>query len=331
VLPWFANDRFPIYLAPMAGVTDVIFRGLCKELGADVMVTEFVSAEGILQADARTRKYTEFSEDQRPVGVQLFGADGGRMGEAARKIIDWKQPDFIDINYGCPVNKVVARNGGSSLLKNCALVTAVAAGVVKAVGDTVPVTAKIRIGWDSQSINAVEIARALVDCGVRVITVHGRTRAQGYGGVADWEVIDAVARAVPVPVIGNGDLANGADVMRRKRETAVAGVMIGRAAMGNPWIFREAKHFLTTGEASSSVPMEDRWDLVIRHCRLAVESGRHGDERQTLTGLRTRLMAYCKGFPGAKELRQHLCHVVSVDGVETLAAHSLGQVPPSGG
>ncbi len=330
VLPWFANDCFPIYLAPMAGVTEVIFRGLCKELGADVMVTEFVSAEGILQADARTRKYTEFTEEQRPVGVQLFGADGPRMGEAARKIIAWKQPDFIDINYGCPVNKVVARNGGSSLLKNCALVAAVAAGVVKAVGDQVPVTAKIRIGWDSQSINAVEIARALVDCGVRVITVHGRTRAQGYGGVADWEVIDAVARAVPVPVIGNGDIASGADVMRRQRETAVAGVMIGRAAMGNPWIFREARHFLTTGKPSPAVPWEERWELVIRHCRLAVESGRHGDERQTLTSLRTRLMAYCKGFPGAKELRQQLCHVTTVDAVEALAAHSLGQVPLAG-
>jgi tRNA-dihydrouridine synthase B len=220
---------------------------------------------------------------------------------------------------------VVARNGGSSLLKNCGLVTAVAAGVVKAVGDQVPVTAKIRIGWDSQSINAVEIARALVDCGVRVITVHGRTRAQGYGGVADWGVIDAVARAVPVPVIGNGDLASGADVMRRKRETAVAGVMIGRAAMGNPWIFREAKHFLTTGKPLPAVPPEDRWELVIRHCQLAVESGRHGDERQTLTGLRSRLMAYTKGLPGARELRQQLCHVVSVDAVAALAAEALNK------
>ena len=326
MLPWFTNDSFPLYLAPMAGVTDVIFRGLCKELGADVMVTEFVSAEGILQADARTRKYTDFTDEQRPVGVQLFGADGLRMGEAARKIVAWKRPDFIDINYGCPVNKVVARNGGSSLLKNCALVASVAAGVVQAVGDEVPVTAKIRIGWDSQTINAVAIARVLVDCGVRVITVHGRTRAQGYGGVADWEVIDAVARAVPVPVIGNGDLASGADVLRRRRETAVAGVMIGRAAMGNPWIFREAKHFLATGEVSSPVPLEDRWAWVLRHCRLAVESGRHGDERQTLTSLRSRLMAYCKGFPGAKELRQQLCQVASVAAVEDLAAHSLGQV-----
>ena len=158
MLPWFAAGNFPIFLAPMAGVTDVVFRRICKEMGADVMVTEFVSAEGILQRDDRTRRYTEFTDEQRPVGVQLFGADGIRMGEAALKIIDWKQPDFIDINFGCPVNKVVARNGGSSLLRDCPLLASVARGVVEAVGGRVPVTAKIRIGWDQQSINAVEVA-----------------------------------------------------------------------------------------------------------------------------------------------------------------------------
>ena len=312
----------------MAGVTDFIFREICKDLGADVLVTEFVSAEGILQADGRTRKYTEFSERQRPVGVQVFGADGKRMGEAARKIVDWKRPDFIDINLGCPVNKVVARNGGSSLLKDGTLVAAVAAGVVRAVGGQVAVTAKMRIGWDTQSINAVEIARILVDCGVQVIVVHGRTRSQGYGGEANWDVIDAVARAVAVPVIGNGDIASGADLARRRRETAVAGVMIGRAAMGNPWVFREAKHFLASGEAVTPVLLDERWDLVLRHCRLAVDSGRYGNERQTLTSMRTRLMAYCKGFPGAKELRQKLCHVATVAEMEDLAAYSIGQATP---
>jgi tRNA-dihydrouridine synthase B len=323
VLPWFGDDRFPLYLAPMAGVTDLVFRRICKELGADVMVTEFVSAEGIMQADTRTRKYTEFTDGQRPVGVQLFGADGERMGEAARKILDWKQPDFIDINFGCPVNKVVSRNGGSSLLRDCPVLATVASGVAKAVGAQVPVTAKIRIGWDQQSVNAVEVARILEDCGMAAVAVHGRTRAQGYGGEADWEVIDAVARAVRIPVIGNGDLASGADVARRKRETAVSGVMIGRAAMQHPWIFREAKHFLETGEVPPPVPAEERWELVLRHCRLAVESRRYGDERQTLTAMRSRLMAYCKGFPGARELRQRLCRVSSVAEVEDLAAASL--------
>lgn len=310
----------------MAGVTDVIFRRICKELGADVMVTEFVSAEGIMQADQRTRKYTEFDDAQRPVGVQLFGADGARMGEAARKIIDWKQPDFIDINFGCPVNKVVARNGGSSLLKDCPVLAQVASGVVAAVGNTVPVTAKIRIGWDSQSVNAVAVARILEDCGVAAIAVHGRTRAQGYGGEADWEVIDAVARAVKVPVIGNGDLACGADIARRKRGTAVSGVMIGRAAMHNPWIFREAKHFLETGHESPEITLEERWELVLRHCRMAVECGRYGEEKHTLTAMRSRLMAYCKGFPGARELRQQLCHVTSLAAVEDLADWSLSRV-----
>ena len=323
VLAWFTDGRFPLYLAPMAGVTDLVFRQICKELGADVKVTEFVSAEGIMQADDRTRKYTEFTEAQRPVGVQLFGADGGRMGEAAKKIIDWKRPDFIDINFGCPVNKVVARNGGSSLLRDCGILTDVASAVARAVGDQVPVTAKMRIGWDEKSVNAVEVAKILEDCGMAAIAVHGRTRSQGYGGEADWEVIDAVARAISIPVIGNGDITCGADVMRRKRETAVAGVMIGRAAMHNPWVFREAKHFLQTGVETPGIDLEERWKLVIRHCHLAVASGRGGNEKQTLTGMRSRLMAYCKGFPGAKCLRLKLCHVSSISEVEELAEFSI--------
>ncbi|MFD0895269.1 tRNA dihydrouridine synthase DusB [Luteolibacter ambystomatis] len=325
MLPWFSDGRFPLYLAPMAGVTDVVFRQICKELGADVMVTEFVSAEGILQRDDRTRKYTEFNDGQRPVGVQLFGADGVRMGEAAKKIIDWKRPDFIDINFGCPVNKVVARNGGSSLLRDCPLLTSVATGVAKAVGDQVPVTAKIRIGWDEQTVNAVEVSKILVDCGMQAIAVHGRTRAQGYTGEACWNTIDAVARAITVPVIGNGDIANGEDVARRKRETAVSGVMIGRAAMQNPWVFLQAKHYIATGEILPPVPVEERWKLVLRHCRLVVEGGKNGDERQTLIGMRSRLMAYCKGFPGAKDLRQRICQVTTVSEVEALAEFSIAQ------
>lgn len=312
-----------MYLAPMAGVTDLIFRRICKEMGADVMVTEFVSAEGIMQADERTRKYTEFDEGQRPVGVQLFGADGERMGEAARKIIDkglaGGVPDFIDINFGCPVNKVVSRNGGSSLLRDCPLLASVAEGVHKAVGMDVPVTAKIRIGWDADSVNAVEVAKTLEDCGMQAIAVHGRTRAQGYSGESDWEVIDAVARAVKVPVVGNGDISCGQDLAKRKLETGVSGVMIGRAAMQNPWVFREAKYFLEAGELMAAVPLEERWALILRHCRMAVESNRYGNEQQTLTAMRGRLMAYCKAFPGAKDLRQRLCQVDSVASVEGLA------------
>lgn len=321
MLPWLGPDQFPLYLAPMAGVTDVVFRSICKELGADVMVTEFVSAEGILQADDRTRKYTEFEDGQRPVGVQLFGADGQRMGEAARKIIDWKQPDFIDINFGCPVNKVVAKNGGSSLLKDCPLLSSVASGIVKA--SSVPVTAKIRIGWDSHQINAVEVCRLLEDSGIQAIAVHGRTRAQGYTGHADWDVIAQCADAVKIPVIGNGDIATGMDVEKRRCETGISGVMIGRAAMGNPWVFREAKHYLQTGGHLPPATTEQRFELMLRHVRMALGSSRFGSEIQMMRAMRNRLMTYTQGLPGSKHLRVLFCHVESVMELEDIAAEYL--------
>lgn len=326
-LPWFSNNAFPLYLAPMAGVTDVVFRTICKKLGADVMVTEFVSAEGIIRQDDRTRKYTEFTDEQRPCGVQLFGADGKRMGEAANKIIDWKQPDFIDINYGCPVNKVVSKNGGSSLLRDCNTLASVASGIVKAIGDRVPVTAKIRIGWDEKSINATEVCHILQEEGMQAISIHGRTRAQGYRGEANWEVIDTCARAVDVPVVGNGDITDGSDVKHRRETTAVSGIMIGRAAMQNPWVFREAKHYLETGKQPEPVPISERWKMIVRHCRMAVDSDRYGNERQSIMAMRSRLMTYCKGFPGAKPLRQQLCTVSSIQEVEELAEDYLHSLP----
>ncbi len=324
MLPWFAPDKFPIYLAPMAGVTDMVFRSLCKELGADVMVTEFVSAEGIMQADNRTRKYTEFDDVQRPLGVQLFGADGVRMGEAARKIIDWKRPDFIDINFGCPVNKVVAKNGGSSLLKDCPLLASVARDLVK--GSPVPVTAKMRIGWDHQSINAPEVARILEDSGIRAIAVHGRTRAQGYTGQADWDVIAQVADAVKIPVIGNGDLGSGADIALRKSRSNIRGVMIGRAAMSHPWIFREARHYLQTGSHLPPVTVEQRFEFMLRQCRLSLQSSRWGAaESQIMRAMRNRLMAYTQGLPGSKQLRVRFCKMESITELEDLAGEYLGR------
>src|ERR1700716_1507472 len=240
-LPWFSN--FPLYLAPMAGVSDKIFRQFCKERGADVLVTEFVSAEGVFRRNERTREYLDFDEGERPIGVQLFGGNAEHMAEAAKQVVDWVRPDFIDLNFGCPVNKVVAKNGGSALLKDCPTLSGVAGAVVKAVAP-LPVTAKIRIGWDADSINAVRVARLLVDLGITAITVHGRTRAQGYSGAADWNVIGEVAAAVPIPVIGNGDLSGPGDVAKRQRETAISGAMIGRTAMSSPWIFRQTKHYL---------------------------------------------------------------------------------------
>lgn len=318
MLHWFSNDRFPLYLAPMAGVTDVVFRGMCKELGADVMVTEFVSAEGILQRDDRTRHYTEFDETQRPIGVQLFGSDGVRMGEAARKIIDWKQPDFIDINFGCPVNKVVAKNGGSSLLKDCPLLQSVAANVAKAV--PIPVTAKMRIGWDAQHVNAVEVARILEDSGMQAIAVHGRTRAQGYTGEANWEIIDQVAAAVRIPVIGNGDIHSAVDVQRRRLQTRVSGIMIGRAAMTNPWVFQEAKHFLATGEQAKPASIQDRFSFMRRHCLAAIAHDGRGREFEILRSMRNRLMNYTKSIPGGKWLRQHFSQVASLAQLDDILA-----------
>jgi tRNA-dihydrouridine synthase B len=317
MLPWFENGRFPLYLAPMAGVTDLVFRRICKELGADVMVTEFVSAEGIIQADERTRKYTEFDDFQRPVGIQLFGADGARMAEAARKIIDWMQPEFIDINFGCPVKKVVSKNGGSSLLRDCPVLADVAEKIVK--GVSIPVTAKIRIGWDADSINAPKVCRILEDVGIQAIAVHGRTRAQAYGGEADWEVIDQCARTVAIPVIGNGDLASGEDVARRRATTAVKGVMIGRAAMQYPWVFREAKHFLETGHHLPRASLQDRWDLMIRHTEMALEWGKFPTEKFTLLSLRSRYMAYSRGMPGGKALRGSLATVESLNQLKEIA------------
>src|SRR3979409_1601588 len=193
-LPWFDN-QFPLYLAPMAGVSDKIFRQLCKEHGADVLTTEFVSAEGIFRRNERTREYLDVDEIERPIGVQLFGANAEHMAEAARQVVDWVAPDFVDLNFGCPVNKVVAKNGGSALLKDCPTLTSVAKAVVQAVAP-LPVTAKIRIGWDEHSINATRGARLFVEQAMAAITVHGRTRAQGYSGAADWNVIGEVAAAV---------------------------------------------------------------------------------------------------------------------------------------
>src|SRR5438067_1609044 len=234
-LPWFQN-RFPLYLAPMAGVSDKIFRQLCKEYGADVLTTEFVSAEGIFRRNERTREYLDFDEIERPIGVQLFGANAQHMAEAAKQVVDWVRPDFVDLNFGCPVNKVVCKNGGSALLKDCPTLANVAESVVRAIAP-LPATAKIRIGWDADSINAVRVAKILEECGIAALTVHGRTRAQGYSGDADWRVIGEVAQAIRIPVVGNGDLSSPEDVVRRRRETNISGVMMGRAAMSAPWIF----------------------------------------------------------------------------------------------
>jgi nifR3 family TIM-barrel protein len=317
-LPWF-EDGFPVYLAPMAGVTDSIFRGFCKGLGADVVVTEFVSAEGIFRKNARTLQYLAFEAAERPVGVQLFGADPDHLAEAARIAVEWKQPDFIDLNFGCPVNKVVCKNGGSSLLRDCPLLERVAAAVVRAV-DPVPVTAKIRIGWDARSINAVETARILEGTGIAAIAVHGRTKEQGYGGVADWETIGRVAHSVGIPVIGNGDIDSAATLERRRRESGIRGAMIGRAAMCHPWIFREIRAHREGAPPSPPSP-EEQWAFIREHCRRRIEAAGH--EGHAMASMRARLMAYSRGMRDAKMLRTAFAAVASLAELDAIAARHL--------
>ncbi|MGB8342558.1 MAG: tRNA dihydrouridine synthase DusB [Chthoniobacterales bacterium] len=320
MLSWFSNGRFPLYLAPMAGVSDKIFRQLCKERGADVLVTEFVSSEGVFRRNARTRGYLDFDEIERPIGVQLFGGNAEHMAAAARQVVDWVQPDFIDLNFGCPVNKVVAKNGGSALLRDCPTLGRVADAVVRAVAP-LPVTAKIRTGWDDNSVNAVSVAQLLESLGISALAVHGRTRAQGYSGAADWAVIAQVAAAVSIPVIGNGDLFSAADVAKRRAQSGIAGVMIGRAAMSSPWIFSRTKHYLATGELLPAPEPTEKWALIQRHCTLAVEEC--GIEDLAMRSMRGRLMAYSKGLPGSKLLREKFQHVSTLGEVEEIAHDHL--------
>ncbi len=311
--------NFPLFLAPMAGVTNTVFRRLCKAKGADVLTTEFVSAEGILHRNARTNYYLEFQEEERPLGVQLFGAEPERLAEAARSVVEWVHPDFLDLNFGCPVNKVVCRNGGSALLKDCPLLSRVAETVVKAVAP-LPVTAKIRIGWDRSSVNAVSVARLLEGCGVQRIAVHGRTKEQGYSGEADWSVIAEVAESVSVPVIGNGDIANAADAIKRRNETKVAGLMIGRAAMANPWIFSEICAAFEGREVVHPT-LAERWSFIREHC--AQETVWRRDELQGMKSMRSRLMSYTRGMPAGARIRERLAHVESLIGLDDIISWHL--------
>lgn len=320
-LSWFQRPAsFPLYLAPMAGVTDPIFRSICKEAGADIMLTEFVSADGISQAWERNRRYIIFEDAHRPLGIQIFGAQPEQMAAAAARIVQETQPDFIDINAGCPVPKVVGKNGGSSLLKNLPLLQDIAARVVREVGDTCPVTAKIRLGWDAEHINATETVQRLEQAGVQAVTVHGRTRSQQYGGNADWKQIEACTQAVQIPIIGNGDIRTPEDVRRVREGTHIRGIMIGRAAMSAPWIFAQAKRYLRDGLIPPPPTIQERIALMLRHTRMALESGHYGEELPTMRAMRARLLAYAKGIPGAKPLRPALARVASYQELQALLA-----------
>jgi len=316
------GGRPHLFLAPMAGVTNTVFRRLCKDLGADVLTTEFVSAEGILHRNERTSRYLEFQPDERPLGVQLFGADPDRLAEAAKAVIDWVAPDFIDLNFGCPVNKVVSRNGGSALLKDCPLLASVARSVVSAAAG-LPVTAKIRIGWDSRSVNATETARILEGEGISRLAVHGRTKEQGYSGEADWDVITDVVQAVQIPVIGNGDIDSASVALARWRQSGVAGIMIGRAAMNHPWIFREIRAAFAD-QGSDIVTLADKWAFIEGHCAKEIEWWK-GQEAQAMKSMRARLMAYTRGLPGGARLRERLQRVETLDGLRQIGSDHIAE------
>src|SRR5215204_3907314 len=249
--PFDLRADVPLYLAPMAGVSESPFRRLCRQHGADVVVTEFLSAEGIRRENEATLHKLAFGPDERPIGVQIFGADPAAMGEAARFVSDVFQPEFIDINFGCPVKKVVRRNGGSGCLKDMGLVAEIIRAVVRAT--RLPVTVKTRSGWSEDTRDPVSIALRMQDAGARAFTLHARTRTQMYSGSANWDEIAMVVEALDIPVIGNGDLETAADIVRMREHTGCAGVMVGRGAFGNPWLFRDGQALLA-GEAAPSAP-----------------------------------------------------------------------------
>ena len=310
-------ERPVLFLAPMAGVTNSVFRRICKARGADVLTTEFVSAEGIMHRNERTEHYVDFTPEERPLGVQLFGGDPEQLARGAQSVVDWKQPDFIDINFGCPVNKVVCKNGGSALLRDGSLLAAIASAVVRAVAP-LPVTAKIRTGWDAQSVNAADNARHLEDAGIKRLTVHGRTRAQGYSGEADWDVIAAVADAVQIPVVGNGDINSAEIALRRWSHAPVSGLMVGRAAMTSPWIFQEMAAAFRGAEAPPAPTLSDRWDLIEDHCRQ--ELARWRKTEKGMHAMRSRLMAYSRGLHSSRELRRRFGAVETLEELAEIRA-----------
>ncbi len=312
-LPWFGPGRRPLYLAPMAKRTDVAFRQLCKEQGADVMVTEFIQSEALLRDNAKAWDMVDFTETQRPMGVQIFGATPASMARAAREVCDRVFPDFLDLNFGCPAHKVIEQNAGSGLLRCTPLLF----DVVKAVKDAIPgtpLTAKMRLGWDHASIVAVDVAGRLEELGVEAVTVHGRTREQGYSGDADWGWIAQVAAAVKIPVIGNGDVRDGGTAIRRFDESGVSGLMIGRAALGDPWIFARIKAAMQgrPGDLASVGPAE-RWACMIRLAELTLEAHAARLGRRDVRWMLDRLLPMTQGLPGSRKVRDRLRHCLTVD------------------
>ena len=321
VFPFPVRTDTPLYLAPMAGVSESPFRRICRRFGADVVVTEFLSAEAIRRENEATLAKLRFGSDERPIGVQIFGADPAAMGDAARLVSDVFQPEFIDINFGCPVKKVVKRNGGSGCLKDLGLVESVIKSVSAAT--SLPVTVKIRSGWSEEMRNPVEIALRCQDAGARVLTLHPRTRAQMYSGSARWDEIAAVVDALEIPVLGNGDIKTAEDAVKMKRETNCAGVMIARGSFGQPWIFDQTRDLLDGRAKRPAPPVAERFAVALEHAHMADEF--ELDPRGAAVEFRKHLGWYVKGLPGSADLRKKLYAVNAVAEVESIFAEYLAE------
>src|SRR4051812_3667719 len=310
--PFPVDAKVPLYLAPMAGVSESPFRRLCARFGADVVITEFLSAEGIRRENPATVAKLRFGADERPIGVQIFGADPVAMGEAARLVTDVFQPEFIDINFGCPVKKVVKRNGGSGCLRDLDLVQQVIRAV--SAGTHLPVTVKIRSGWNEEMRDPVGIALRCQDAGARTLTLHARTRTQMYTGHAHWDEIAAVAAALEIPVIGNGDIKTAHDVIRMLKETQADAIMVGRGSFGQPWIFDQAKDLLAGRPMRPTPPVEERFAVALDHARMVQTY--ELDPKGAAIEFRKHLGWYVKGLPSSADLRRRLYAVTSFGEVE---------------
>ncbi|MDQ3950892.1 MAG: tRNA dihydrouridine synthase DusB [Gemmatimonadota bacterium] len=303
----------------MAGVSESPFRRLCRRFGADVVVTEFLSAEGIRRDNPATVSKLRFGADEHPIGVQIFGADAAAMSEAARFVTDVFHPDFIDINFGCPVKKVVKRNGGSGCLRDLSLVGDIIQAVARSTH--LPVTVKIRSGWSEDTRDPVGIALRCQDAGARALTLHPRTRTQMYTGNARWEEIAAVVDALSIPVIGNGDIKTPEDAVRMWRTTGCAAVMIARGSFGQPWIFDQTKDLMAGRPMRPTPPIEERFRVALDHARM-VETY-EADPEGAAVEFRKHLGWYVKGLPNSADLRRRLHAVTTFGDVEGIFADYL--------
>ncbi len=317
--PYPVGHAVPLFLAPMAGVSESPFRRLCRAWGADVVVTEFLSAEGIRRENEATLAKLRFGADERTIGVQIFGADPQAMQEAAALVTDVFQPEYIDINFGCPVKKVVKRNGGSGCLRDLDLVQDVIRAVIR--GTHLPVTCKIRSGWSEEMRDPVKIGLRCQDAGVQAIALHPRTRTQMYTGSARWDEIGLLKQALAIPVIGNGDIKTPEDAVRMHRETGCDGVMIARGSFGQPWIFQQAQAMLEGRPVPPTPTVEERFAVALDHARMV--QSYEPDPIGAALEFRKHLGWYVKGLPNSSELRKKLHAVNSFGEVEGIFAEYL--------